>query len=867
MTTQLKSFLSPRKVQPGSEFTHAGMGLNKGAYYIEGKDEEEFMTLYYDALEKGADLDIVEKHRDQSPILIDLDFKQDTEARRYTDEMIVDFLSVLKEQIMEYTDAHNVTFFVMEKGIQARPNKSGGFKDGIHIVCPDIVTKPEVQNIIRNNIIEKSIQDIFGDTFANSYTDIYDEAVIKKNGWFLLGSKKPDEEYPWVVTKVYNVDLKEIDNEYSDEDLLSLLSIRNKFECVAVKESKLQEVKAYKEKMTKSTVTSATVVTIPSSLEDIHKMVMMLKPERADAHKDWLRVGMVLKSISEECLQIWIEFSKQSPKYAKEAEGECRKAWRSLNPQNITEGTLRWMAKHDNPEAYKSLVANDTQKLVYMSRRGAHTDVARVVHHMFKDNYACCYIKDKPFWYEFKNHRWEHCPNGVSLKKRLSNEVFKLYSATASMYYDKAAKTDDETEQQTYTQAAKHLSEVTMQLKMTSYKSNIMTECTEFFSVSKKDFYDKLDTRKELIGFNNGVYDLDMGCFRDGMPDDMISMCCNVNYRPRDNFIPEYEDNIKSFIASLFEDQEKEDYLMDKLAGSVHGYKPEANILFLTGVGANGKTTLAALCAAALGEYYYQPDVKIFTCKRTSSSAASPDIAGTKGKRLVWASEPEESDKFQVGVLKNWSGGDKVQARELFKDFIEFVTQFQIVIAMNHLTGLSAIDGGITRRMRIVKFPLKFCNDPMPNTNQRQVVDQLQKRFETDPLFGEHFMSMLVERYVTRVHEKKVHVPQEVLQLSQDYLDGNNTVKKFMQDYVVTTGNDDDMVVSSEMYRVYKDSEYYNQGDTKGWVESRMAEQGFPVTRCKARTKPAFRDKMVYKGVKIVEPEYMIDESSDALDM
>jgi P4 family phage/plasmid primase-like protien len=295
----------------------------------------------------------------------------------------------------------------------------------------------------------------------------------------------------------------------------------------------------------------------------------------------------------------------------------------------------------------------------------------------------------------------------------------------------------------------------------------------------------------------------------------------------------------------------------------VHGYKPEANILFFTGGGANGKSTLSALCSAAFGDYFYAPDVKIFTCKRTSSSAASPDIAGTKGKRLVWASEPEETDKFQVGVLKNWSGGDKVQARELFKDCIEFMTQFQIAIAMNHLTGLSATDGGIGRRTRILNFPMMFCDNPIPNTNQRQVVDRLQNKFETDTLYGEHFMNMLVERYVTRIHEKKIHVPQEVKQLSQDYLDENNALKKFLNDCVDVTGDDSDMVLSTDLYYTFKGTEYYTSGNDMKWFVRKMGAEGLPSTRQTSRKLP-FYTKQVFKKLKLKQNDFI--EVTDELE-
>lgn len=855
MTTQLKSFLSTRKVACGSEFTHAALGLNKGSYYIPSDDEEEFLALYYDAMENGADLDIVERHRDQSPILIDLDFRQDTEARRYTDEMIVGFLSVLKEQIMEYTEAHDIKFFVLEKGIEARlDKKSGGYKDGIHVVCPDVVTKPEVQHIIRNNIIEKSMQGIFGDTFTNSYADIYDEAVIYRNGWFMFGSKKPDEEYPWVVTKVYNTDLEEIDNEHSDQELLSVLSIRNKFDCVAVKEGKLEEVKAYKEKTTKTTVTSATVVTVPSTLETISKMVMMLKPERADSHKEWIRWGMCLKGISEQCLPIWIEFSKQSPKFT---EGECEKIWRTLAPRHIKEASLRMCARLDNPQAYHELMKDDIHNLIYASRSGTHTDIAKVVHHMYKDIYKCCYMKNAAVWYEFKNHHWEECPDAVTLKQRLSSEVFKAFYAEAGKYTAKVSETESETEQKVYVEIAKKLASVAIKLKNVSFKANIVKECQEVFHVSQKEFYDMLDENKGLLGFTNGVFDMDEGCFRDGLPDDMITLSTNLEFSLKDNV--EYEKLINNFMWSMFEDDEMVQFMWDTLGYSAHGDKFLEFLCFWTGNGANGKTCFAKLIKNAYGDYYYEPHVSVFTTKKTSSSAANPELAKTKGKRFVLASEPEESDRFQIGALKNWSGNDRLQARELFKNPIEFDPQFLIGIMMNNLARLSDFDGGITRRLRIVHFPFKFVENPILS-HERQGDTTLKNRFENDKGIAQQFMRMVLKNYMTRIKvTRKIHVPAKVMEVTNAYLEDNNTIKKFIDEHMEV--DKDGIVLSTDVYNIYKTSEYYAQGHDQKWFASKMKGEGFPPTTHTLRSiKPEYHKCKVIYGLKVKPYQYMINE-------
>ena len=87
-------YLNNCRVDKDSEFTHTSLGEPKGRFYISGDKQEEFHRLYADALDGGMNLYMTEKHRDMSPVLIDLDFKQQTSNRIYNDDMIDKLFSV-----------------------------------------------------------------------------------------------------------------------------------------------------------------------------------------------------------------------------------------------------------------------------------------------------------------------------------------------------------------------------------------------------------------------------------------------------------------------------------------------------------------------------------------------------------------------------------------------------------------------------------------------------------------------------------------------------------------------------------------------------------------------------------------------------
>lgn len=66
---------------------------------------------------------------------------------------------------------------------------------------------------------------------------------------------------------------------------------------------------------------------------------------RADDYHDWLHIGFALRSLGAAGLDLWHEFSKQSPKYDAEV---LDKKWNTFGDSGITVSTIFWMAKHDN---------------------------------------------------------------------------------------------------------------------------------------------------------------------------------------------------------------------------------------------------------------------------------------------------------------------------------------------------------------------------------------------------------------------------------------------------------------------------------------------------------------------------------------
>lgn len=250
-------------------------------------------------------------------------------------------------------------------------------------------------------------------------------------------------------------------------------------------------------------------------------------------------------------------------------------------------GTLHMWAKQDNLEQYKDIIKKDLANLVFKSKNETHYDIASVIYYIYKYDYVCVSIKHN-LWYEFRNHRWVNCDSGFSLRAKISTNICREYMNHAAIWSQKGSNDDDESEQQRCAEIAKKLNSIALKLKQTAFKDNIMKECRELFYAEK--FEEKLDSRCSLIGFNNGVYDLESIEFREGRPEDYISFTTGINYI-------NYDDKnricieIHEFLSKVWRQNHIKEYVLLLLSSFLNGNIKEEKFHIWTGSGCFAKGT------------------------------------------------------------------------------------------------------------------------------------------------------------------------------------------------------------------------------------------------------------------------------------
>ena len=129
--------------------------------------------------------------------------------------------------------------------------------------------------------------------------------------------------------------------------------------------------------------------------------------------------------------------------------------------------------------------------------------------------------------------------------------------------------------------------------------------------------------------------------------------------------------------------------------------------------------------------------------------------------------------------MKELTGGDKIQCRDLYKGAVEFKPQFKLILTCNDLPKIRSSDGGTWRRLRVVEFTSKFVDDPK-ESNEFKRDENLSQKMEN---WKETFMGILIEHYYMYANNG-LKEPKEVLKYTEEYRKSNDVFGEFIEENI-----------------------------------------------------------------------------------
>ncbi|MBS5794936.1 MAG: hypothetical protein KIC92_09365 [Clostridiales bacterium] len=352
-----------------------------------------------------------------------------------------------------------------------------------------------------------------------------------------------------------------------------------------------------------------------------------------------------------------------------------------------------------------------------------------------------------------------------------------------------------------------------------NFRNEIYTYIKEFAEV-------KVCNGNDYILFNNCFVFLKCKDFKkisleDGEKQNIVT----INKIPHNLNIDILEnDFIKNKVFKFFKDLSCNDNDLANLLIQVIGFtmyqeNKIANTFFLTGNGGNGKSTYFKLI-----EYILEGDNPEFNGKNVSHKQLSDlndknELIHLRNKLLNISDDEDSTYLKTVGIFKRIVSGEKITARALYENAIEFIPYCKMYISCNDIPKMSDKTDGMGRRQVIVPFNARFKG----KSNNLDILKLLKTKEVT-----EYIIALSVDQLRIVLNNGEFIFPKVVQDAIEEYKKDNDNTIEFIEEHKYLFINYSPQEIYSNFYKKYLlECGYQNVGRNTFYKE--MKRKGYEI--------------------------------------
>lgn len=533
-----------------------------------------------------------------------------------------------------------------------------------------------------------------------------------------------------------------------------------------------------------------------------------------DYYKEWFIVGNALKKLNNNLFNVFHQWSKNSTEKYK-SEKDCKALWDDVGNYVYTIGTLIYWAKQENKELYAQWCIKYKPISISITYSGLESDIATyIISKYLKLNYISVDIQQKIFFY-FNGNRWIEDKNYMKIynfiKYNFINEIEDIRFKLMNELKTKQENDENFINSKECKSLSGKIDGLFKIIKKVKGKPTFIEDIIKIIAreVYDKDFYNNLNENREIIGFNDGIYDLKLKQFRQGKYNDYCSF--SVGY----NFPTSYNSNkneLIQFLNQVFPNKDVREYTLQQIAQMLCGNNFGEIIHTHTGIGKNGKSKMTDLLKYTFGDYYYEVPINMLTKNnKLTYNKPDPTLANLKGIRCMIGSEPNEGEEINDALIKKIGSQEEQQYRMLYSNITNVLKyQCKCHIFCNDKLKINGTDDAIVRRMRVIPYESIFREDNIDEKNNIYKVDySIQKTLFKN---RENFMLMLLNLFN---YNYEYSMPDIIKEKSKDYIEENNNLKEFIDETIIYTNDDNDILTLNDIWQEYKTYKDYEIKDRK----------------------------------------------------
>jgi putative DNA primase/helicase len=558
---------------------------------------------------------------------------------------------------------------------------------------------------------------------------------------------------------------------------------------------------------------------------DALRAVVEAIPNTFEDRDDYIAVGLAIKAAGQQdedlAFALFADWCERWEAGYNEPE-VVRGDWRRMHPPfRIGWDYLTMLAGPDFNEAVHTFTADPDYEPPKLDR-GAddmpvdYTDdwCAEQILPLLQDKLRYDYPNDR--WHVWDGARWAHATMGEQ-----EREVLLALRRLARILRAKARSLEGKAQKSAYTLIAKLGNTGTL----TAVTRILQSDPTIAVGT------DAFDTEGWEINTPAGTVDLKTGEIREHDPTAMHSKTTAV--APRPGRAPLWEKFIEEVTGG---DRDLARFMQKNAGYALTGVRREQTLNFVWGPGGNGKSVFVDALMAILDEYAATAPMDTFASSRGDKHPT--DLAGLMGARLVTATETQAGRSWDEQRIKAITGGDRMRARFMRQDFVEFTPRFKLILVGNHEPQIENVDEAMRRRIHIVPFTYR---PPKPDL---QLPEKLEAEYP-------QILRWMIDGCLLWQAEG-LEPPEAVLLRTQQYFEEEDRPRQWLEDNCIVG---EGTMAAADAYRSWKlwcmkqGEESGTQRDFTKSLRPLESEYGFQYKR----VGPTDRRVRGWHGVSLIE--------------
>lgn len=372
-------------------------------------------------------------------------------------------------------------------------------------------------------------------------------------------------------------------------------------------------------------------------------------------------------------------------------------------------------------------------------------------------------------WYAWDGKRWRP-DDGDALVKGMN--LSRIIGKESDEF--RAKRTRNEDERQKNLKIAEALTAWAKKSEMAGTINAAMNMVKKVLTVEASE----VDSHQWSLNVRNGTVDLRTGQIKKHEPEDLLTKIIDIEYDPHARS-PAWQEVLHRVTREEGMHGDPIYRFIKRWFGyNLTGSTREQRFVVHWGTGRNGKSTVLDTITNILGDYAGTAAPGLIMA--ADKNRHPTEIADLFGRRMVTSHESGEGGVLREDFIKQATGGDKLKARYMNKDFFEFSPTHKLQLLTNHKPVIKGQDEGIWRRVLLIPYAAKFGTEEEVATGKAHYIRDtcVMERLEEEK---EGILTWLIEGAVEWFNDG-LSPPDFVMSASKEYQNEQDRVLQFAEE-------------------------------------------------------------------------------------